>query len=164
MSQCIIIIIFHLTTVHIAVDNLGMEGANIGVNERRPSAAVPPSWLEPKAQPYTNVFVAGSSGDNAAGQSGRLSPAHAQAAAAAEASALEEGYHLKIPPKIMINDPHDRNYTHTKLLSRHFAPCHFNCPSQRILFTNFDCFDPAACSLCSLLMLLINLSAQLTKF
>lgn len=97
------------------VDNLGMEGANIGVNERRPSAAVPPAWLEPKTQPYTNVFVAGSGGDvgeigEGAIPSGMRSPTRLNAAAQQEAKSLEEGYRMNVPPKILINDPHDRKY------------------------------------------------------
>lgn len=32
-----------------------MEG---NIAERRQSSAVPPPWLEPKQQPYTNIFTA----------------------------------------------------------------------------------------------------------
>lgn len=35
-----------------------MEG---NINERRQSSAVPPPWLEPKQQPFTNSFVSGQS-------------------------------------------------------------------------------------------------------
>lgn len=95
---------FRPILIHHTVDNLGMDG----VNERRPSAAVPPAWLEPKQQPYTNVFVSGSDSD--AGQSGMRSPTRLTAAAAAEGKSMEEGYRLNVPPKILINVAHDRNY------------------------------------------------------
>lgn len=151
----ITIYINHLIPLPPAVDNLGMEGANIGVNERRPSAAVPPAWLEPKSQPYTNVFVAGAA---AAGQSGMRSPTNVQATATAEAKAIEEGYRQNIPPKIMINDPHDRNYILAvgPICERQWI-C--NCSLLWILFS--DCIIVAIPAACSLFALVIFFHAQI---
>lgn len=105
-----------------------MEGANIGVNDiRRPSSAVPPAWLEPKQQPYSNVFVQASAGgdNNAASTSNRCrSPTRLNAAAIAEAKSLEEGYRMNVPPKILINvDPHDnRKYHNTRAMTNQKLP------------------------------------------
>lgn len=79
------------------VDNLGMEGTLV---ERRPSSAVPPPWLEPKQQPYMNVFVTPHEAATAAAAAASISPL-------VDTNKIEEGYNLKVPPRIQINDRHD---------------------------------------------------------
>lgn len=68
--------------------------------ERRPSSAVPPPWLEAKQQPYSNVFV--TPNETASGASTPVVAGILQ-----DTNKIEEGYNLKVPPRIQINDRHD---------------------------------------------------------
>lgn len=70
-----------------------MEGT---VHERRQSSVVQPTWLEPKQQPYTNVFV-----QEAANKS----------LLTTSTSLVEEG-----TSKLQIHDRHECKYFKFKLL------------------------------------------------
>lgn len=81
----------------------------VNINERRQSAAVPPPWLEPKPQPYNNVFVGALSPQEGPSRNLSLVPG---GSAAAATKAFEEGYHTKQPvtsSKAPIQDRHDGN-------------------------------------------------------
>lgn len=85
-------------------ESLGME---VNMNERRQSAAVPPPWLEPKPQPYNNVFVGAISPQEGPSRNLSLVPG---GTAAAATKAFEDGYHTKhtVPvSKAPIQDRHD---------------------------------------------------------
>lgn len=89
---------FNTDCVTFYIDNLGIDSTLV---ERRPSSAVPPPWLEAKQQPYSNVFVRPNEFHPAPTASGTSTPS------SADTNKIEEGYNLKVPPRIQINDRHD---------------------------------------------------------